>query len=459
MLRKIKGTEWWICGAMAIFCLAAETSAQDQGVTTVSTYIRPGTVNASGGIWGYTGTDKKEYALLTTQEPGGLSVLEIWDGTKAVVPPKERGYITAGGNSLWQEVVTCGGPFAFRISQTISMGLQVIDLRPLNTGGDAKEIKQITTFFSTAHAFYCDETVTPNRLFVTYENTAGIKIFSMEDPLNPKLLSTTVGQAHDSYARGNRMYAYKGSAGTIFIYDITNPAAPVRMGTITPPRIGYMHSGELSEDGKYLFTATETSGIPMYIYDVSDPVSPKKVGEFPAIVDGITNKILHNVYVKGNTIFLGHYQSGLRVLDITNPIVPKEYAFQRHSTNTSQWGGTWGAYPHFKSGLVIYGEMQKGLFVVKVIDNPNTRITNRFTQSTLGFEGFQNGLLNFRLPESGTYQISLRTSDGREAYHHNAIGTAGTQTLAVSKDLASGNYALRLSHNESVLNTSIMLKK
>lgn len=456
-MRKInKGVGLFWSGVMALLAGNVETSAQEtKNVTVITSMLRAGTVNASGGIWGYTGTDGKEYALTTIQQPGALVVYEIFDGTNPVVPPKERGYITAGHNSLWQEVAGCGG-YAYRVSQEGSMGLQVVDLKPLNTGGNAREVSKITTDFSVAHMIYCDETVTPNRLVVAYGNTAGTKIYSLENGAVPKLLSTIEGQTHDMFARGNRLYTFKGSSSTVFIYDISNPAQPQRIGSFTPPKTGYMHQGWLSEDGKYLYIATETASIPMYIYDVSNAANPVKVGEVATQTHG--NKIIHNVYVKGKEIYLGHYHAGMRVMSLTDPVNPVEIAAHRISTSTAQWGGAWGVYPYFKSGLVLYGEMQRGFYVVKV-NTGSTSVDARIAQPGPSIEGFRNGLLNFRLPESGAYRLSLHTLGGREVYQHEAQGTSGMQTLSLSRNLVNGNYLVRLGHNERVLTAPITLNK
>lgn len=373
-------------------------------VQVVTTYDRPGTLAASGGIWGYTGTDGKEYALYTIQQPGGLAVLEIFDGKNPVVPPRERGYIPAGHNSLWQEVAGCGH-YAYRVSQEGSMGLQIVDLSPLNTGGNAKEVVKMNTHFRVAHQIYCDETVTPPRLFVAAGGNAGAKIFSLENPASPKMLYDVTGETHDMFGRGNRLFTYKGGSGTIFLYDISNPSSPQRVGTITPTPSGYMHQGWLSDDGKHLFVATETANVPLLVYDVSTPARPVKVGQYA--VQAIGNRIIHNVYVKGKELYVGHYHAGLRVLDISNPASPVEFAHHKVSTSTAQWGGTWGVYPWFKSGLVIYGEMQRGMYVVRVT-NPATSINARIA-----------------LPGRGAGRTALYTLDGRAVHRQDAGGAWG----------------------------------
>jgi hypothetical protein len=72
--------------------------------------------------------------------------------------------------------------------------------------------------------------------------------------------------------------------------------------------------------------------------------------------------------VKGNYIFESNYQSGLRILDITDPVHPVEYAhFDTAPTadNVEGFGGSWSNYPYFESGIIAVSSQAEGLFLLR----------------------------------------------------------------------------------------------
>ena len=76
----------------------------------------------------------------------------------------------------------------------------------------------------------------------------------------------------------------------------------------------------------------------------------------------------HNLWLVGNTMYQSNYVAGLRVLDITDRLHPKEIGFfDTHPVGPDEPGfeGTWGNYPFFKSGVVAVSSMGEGLFILK----------------------------------------------------------------------------------------------
>lgn len=332
----------------------------------LGTYNRPGTLESSSGIWGWTGSDGKEYALLTSRSPGGVSIVDI----SAPAAPRLINFIPSTGSSNWQEIHSYRD-YAYKVSQENSDGLQIIHLAPLNAGKPAVLVKNWTPHFTTAHTLFVDTSVSPGRLFVAYGRNSGVMIFTLEDPENPKWVKTLEGEAHDMFARGDRLFVSNGSRGILSIYDITDLAAPMRIAYIDFGNIGsgeakgFAHNAWLSEDGRTLFTTQETVGTTLKAFDLSDmswTSPPKLVGKWI----GVEGLIAHNCYVKGNLLYVSHYTGGLRVVDISNPAAMREIAFHRPSARTETFAGSWGAYPWFRSGIVIHGDKDMGLFIGKI---------------------------------------------------------------------------------------------
>ncbi|MFL2511253.1 MAG: choice-of-anchor B family protein, partial [Candidatus Neomarinimicrobiota bacterium] len=83
--------------------------------------------------------------------------------------------------------------------------------------------------------------------------------------------------------------------------------------------------------------------------------------------EGPTPSIDHNNYIIGDKVYMSHYTSGLRILDISNISSPNELAFfdvYQPNDNTS-FDGTWSNYPYFESGSIAVTSIDEGLFILK----------------------------------------------------------------------------------------------
>jgi choice-of-anchor B domain-containing protein len=94
--------------------------------------------------------------------------------------------------------------------------------------------------------------------------------------------------------------------------------------------------------------------------NLEDPILVKEfMGSMPASA--------HNQYVKDNFVYQANYRYGLHVLDISDPVNPREVGF--FDTSPYQTGpgfsGAWSTYPFFESGTVIVTSLQEGLFILK----------------------------------------------------------------------------------------------
>jgi choice-of-anchor B domain-containing protein len=452
----------WNYSVLAVLGLmATEGHAQASKMTVMSKYNRPGTINSSAGTWGWTSpVTGKEYALMSIQEPGGLCVIDISDPTK----PLLNTFISAPHNSLWFEVSAYRN-HVYMVSQEGSMGLMIVDMSPVNSGLPAKLVTNNSQLFQTAHTVYCDTTTSPARLYATYAGAGGVMIMSLADPAKPKEVGKMGGETHDMYAKGDLMYRSTQRRGTLEIWNVANPAAPTRSSTIDltaksrelgeVPSNGTVitHNAWPSEDGNYLFTTEETLGCSIKSWDIRNPAAPKYVSRHPA-VKGV---IAHNVYVKGNRMYVAHYTAGLRIVDITNPAAMVELAYQRSSTSTALFAGTWGGYFWYKSGYLIHGDFEQGLIVVRDDSNP-TSVTGGPDDSRFTITGMDHRALRFRLPRAGAYALSVYTPSGREVLSHRAQGNSGLQTLALGQDgLSQGNYLVRLSQDSRVFSSPIVL--
>jgi hypothetical protein len=170
---------------------------------------------------------------------------------------------------------------------------------------------------------------------------------------------------------------------------------------------GYNHSGCTDISGRYFYYLEEIpEGRPGRIVDLQNLATGdiELVGQFfdPLLAPASTNAIYHNPFRKGNLLFLGAYQDGLIVYDITKPTEPKLVAWYDTYPNATYSGytGVWSVYPWLPSGNVIVGDMETGLYMVK-LDASITNTTSVDTAPSLTISPNPvHDLLQVNLPES-----------------------------------------------------------
>jgi len=106
----------------------------------------------------------------------------------------------------------------------------------------------------------------------------------------------------------------------------------------------------------------------LHVIDISDLTSPKEVAWFEPEDGGS-----HNVWVAGDTLYLGDYQGGLRILDISGELrgdllaQGREYAHVHtgdQDGNVPNAANAWGAI--YRDGLIYVPDLNSGLWVVRL---------------------------------------------------------------------------------------------
>ena len=155
------------------------------------------------------------------------------------------------------------------------------------------------------------------------------------------------------------------------IADVTDKANPIAVSRASYPSVGYSHQGWLTDDHRYFYLNDELDELQglanrtrTMIWDVSDLDDPQLIAEHL----GTQESSDHNLYVVGNLMYQSNYQSGLRILDISQPEAPTEVAYfdtVPYGDNGAGFGGSWSNYPFFSNGIVIITSGNEGLFLVR----------------------------------------------------------------------------------------------
>ena len=394
-------------------------------------------------IWGWTSTLGKEYALLCCVT--GTSVIDISDSSKIY----ECDFIP-GHHTINRECKTYLN-YAYISSdryKSDGTGLQIIDLNYLP---DSVHLVRNWTYgnFIYAHTLFQEN----NFLYLCGGNVNsanGLTIIDLTNPENPvKRGEYLRGFVHDCYVRNDTIYAAATGINKFVILDARNKDSIVEIAEINNlPEYSLPHSCWLNSDGNFLITADESrgpSGI-IAIWDVNDLSNVKFLTTYRPPND--LTSIAHNPFVKGDILYVSHHTGGLRLIDIRNPKIPVEFAF--HDTypisNATIIAGNWSCYPFLNSGKIISSDMQTGLYVHTIIDDPTNIKSN--ISVIKDFSLYQNYPNPFNPVTKIKFDI---TRDGRHKTRdvnlviYDALGRE--VQILVNQELVSGSYEVEFNGN------------
>ena len=179
-------------------------------------------------------------------------------------------------------------------------------------------------------------------------------------------------------ASGTRAYLSYWDLGTV-ILDVSNPSAPRYLGRTGAEENA--HSSALARNGRLLVETHEIeAGVPTF-YDISNPRAPKRRGSLvlpattrpapegtPAFANGV-----HDPKVRGNRAFFSWYAQGVVVADIGKPAKPRVLAQWLPPKASDGRGGmcgntacrmVWGVA--LMGDYVLASDMLSGLWVLKL---------------------------------------------------------------------------------------------
>ncbi|HET8649488.1 MAG TPA: choice-of-anchor B family protein [Gemmatimonadales bacterium] len=350
--------------------------------------------------WGWTDPETgREYALVGRID--GTSFVDITDPSH----PKYLGNLpkTAKANvAIWRDMKTYKHYVYIVADGAGDHGMQVFDLYHL------RNVKTPQTFtedyhydkIHSAHNIVID---TASGFAYTVGNSSGgetcgggLHMIDIREPLHPKFAGCfadpSTGRAGTGYIHDAQCVMYHGpdkrydgheicfnaAETALSIADVTDKSNPVALAHSAYPNVGYAHQGWLTGDQKYFYMDDEldelegkTDGTRTLIWDVSDLTDPVLAGAYVS-KDKSSD---HNLYIKGDLMFQSNYLSGLRVVDISDRLHPKQVGYFDTvpvGEDVPGFGGSWSNYPFFKSGTIIVTSGDEGLFMVQKHPQPMT---------------------------------------------------------------------------------------
>ena len=344
-------------------------------------------------VWGWTDQETgREYAVVGRSD--GTSFVDVTDPSAPVflgdLPATEGSRPNA-----WRDVKVYQD-HAYVVADNVGKhGMQVFDLTQLRTVSEFPTIFEATAIYDpiySAHNIIINEE--SGFAYIVAASGGGetcgggYHMVDIHDPKNPTFAgcfsdpSAGAGGNHihdaqcviyngpDEDHRGSEI-CFGANASVFSIADVTDKENPKTVSALDYPNVAYVHQGWLTDDQRYFYIndeADEVSGLVdatrTLIWDVSDLDDPVFVKAYL----GTTQASDHNFYVKDNLMYQSNYVSGLQILDITDPLNPKEVGH----FDTMPWGenapgfaGSWSNYPYFESGTIVVTSITEGLFLVR----------------------------------------------------------------------------------------------
>jgi hypothetical protein len=181
-------------------------------------------------------------------------------------------------------------------------------------------------------------------------------------------------QTMEQWVIGKHAYVTSLLAGRMWVYDISNPAAPQKVDSVTfDARV--LNDVSTTPDGKIAVVTREgassrKNGI--VFLDTSDPAHPKIASEYTETVSGG----VHSAYIAGHHVYLTDDATGsLRVIDFEDVKKPKEVGRWQVDNpivrpfKTPEGEMTGGRYLHdvqVVDGLLYAGYWRDGLIILDV---------------------------------------------------------------------------------------------
>ncbi len=371
---------------------------QCEGIDLVS-FLPVSAVGGSRGvevndIWGWTDPETgREYALVGRVD--GTAFVDVTEPEN----PRYLGSLplTEGARpNTWRDIKVYEN-HAFVVADGAGdHGVQIFDLTRLRDVQDAP-----ATFDEDAHY---DRVASVHNIVINTESGfayavgaggggetcgGGLHMIDVRDPLNPTFAGcfadTRTGRQGTGYTHDGQCVMYRGpdeehrgkeicmgaNETALSVADVSDKSNPLPISIATYPNVGYAHQGWFGPDQRYFYLDDELDELQgkvertrTMVWDVTDLDDPIMAAEF----FGPTNSSDHNLYVVGDRIFQSNYQSGLRVLDASDPENLQEIGWfdtVPFGENDAGFGGSWSNYPFFDSGIVVVTSGYEGLFVVR----------------------------------------------------------------------------------------------
>ena len=342
-------------------------------------------------VWGWTDPlTGREYGLVGRMD--GTAFVDVNDP----VNPRYLGNLarTEGSRArIWRDVKVFRDHAFIVASGAGQHGMQIFDLtrlRDLTEPTDFEVDALYTGIGSSINVAINEDTGFAYLVGSTGGEACGggSHIVDINDPVNPFFAGcfahAGTGRRGTGYSHDTQCVVYHGpdqdyvgreicigsNETALSVADVTDKESPVALAEASYPAVAYAHQGWLGEDHRYFYSTDELDELTGWVDGTRTLIWDLEVLDDPILVKeyfGPTRATDHNLYVRGDRLYLSLNLDGLRVLDISDPENPVEFGHfdTTPGSDSEGGGGAWSVYPFFGSGNVLVSSREEGLFVVR----------------------------------------------------------------------------------------------
>ena len=340
----------------------------------------------SGDVWVFEGVDGRDYAYIGTFMWDWMKVWDVTDSGSPVLTDS----LQLDARRINDVKIHPNGRIGIVTREGASSRRNGIVILDLATPAHPRVIAEYTeTVTGGVHNVWIDGE--NDLVYAVHNGTRAIHIIDISDPARPRevgrwQLDHERRSLHDVIVQDGYLYASYWDDGAV-ILDVGagshggTPTEPVFVSQFKYP-VGNTHVAW--RHGRYLFVGDEifpagwdpdrpieARGY-IHVLDLSDIEHPVEVAKYEVPEAGA-----HNFWTEGDRLYVGYYQAGLRVLDISGELRGDLYRQGREiavikttdlDTTTPNWPMTWGAQV-FK-GKVYSSDLNSGLWITELRERP-----------------------------------------------------------------------------------------
>jgi hypothetical protein len=351
----------------------------------------------SSDLWVWQGVDGRDYAVTGTIFADGKAY--FWDVTDPANITKIDSIQVDARNVNDVKVSEDGRTCVITREGASSRknGIVILDVT------DPRDVKEHATYTENLTGGVHNCFIHDNHVYAL-SNGQKYEIINIEDPKNPYRvghfeLENPARSIHDVWVVDGIAYSANWNDG-LYLVDVGNGVAggsPSNPVVITTSKVFgdanhscfpfrskstgkfYIVAGDeifpnewFENSSKMLLEPFNPSGY-LHILDFSDIRNPKEVARYEVPEAGS-----HNLWVEDDILYVGYYNGGVRVVDLSGDLMGDLYKQGREIGSfipkakdgvVKNHAMTWGAQPH--KGHVFFTDMNSGLWSAKVVPNEN----------------------------------------------------------------------------------------
>jgi choice-of-anchor B domain-containing protein len=335
----------------------------------------------AGDTWAFEGVDGRDYALIGTFMHDWAKMFDITDPANPVLTDS----IQLDARRINDVKIHPNNRLAILTREGASTRRNGIVLLDLNTPAHPTIISEFTeTVPGGVHNVWIDGET--NLVYAVHNGTRDIRIIDIADPRNPAevgrwSLPNDDRSLHDVIVQDGYAYLSYWDDGLIML-DVgagTHGGSPREPAFVSQFKYPQGHTHTAWRHGRYLFIGDEIfpsdwdASRPIeargyvHVVDYSNPDEPVPVARYEVPEAGA-----HNFWVEDDMLYVGYYQAGLRVVDVSGELRGDLYrqgremgALRTSSPDavTPNWSMTWGA--QIFKGNIITSDLNSGLWLAK----------------------------------------------------------------------------------------------